>query len=132
MSDHGKTSEGAFWMLFSALLFGYFGWTMSGTNSEGEVYFLFALLTWTLRVSSILFGLSGILCFVAARPAQLLYAFSGIGSSLALCAVIVMDLIDTSARAAISPFILGLFVALNLYSSIGGLRAVLATPSAAR
>ena len=127
MEPERGVGEGAFMMFLSAAIFGYFGWRISGTAANGQVVGFFVLLMWTLRISAILFAMCGLLSLVGSQLANLIYSVTGILSAVALAVVIVLDIRDTTYVAAIPPFLLGIFVAWNLYSSWTGLRAALAT-----
>ena len=111
-------------MLFSAALFGYFGFTLSGPALPS-----WAILQWTLRGSAIVFAATAALSFVRPWAANLLYSVAGLIGAALLLLVLVIDLLDTTNPPLVSPYLLVLFAAFNGYGSWTGLRALLGRPA---
>ena len=115
-------------MLFSALLFGYFGFTYTWgiPGVDGKTVLFPLLLGWTLKVSSIIFLVSAGLAMVNQSLANLLYALAGVASAGLFVVVAVMDFTDENHM--IMPYgivVLLFFAGLNGFGSWSALRAVL-------
>lgn len=125
--DRHPALAGSGMMLFSAALFGYFGFTTSfnyqGIN--GQFLLFVAILDWTLKGSAIAFLLCGLIAFGNRLVGNLLYSVFGLISAVLLLVVAVLDVLDTQ-HTAISPLLLLLFAAWNGYGSWTGLQGVLA------
>jgi hypothetical protein len=117
-------------MILSALIFGYFGYTLRPTASDGQFVLFMALLTWTLRISAGLFVLSAVVTLVLPVVGNLLYALVGVVGAGLFVVVAVMDIADdnyaTIHPALLLVFALLVFAAWNGYSSWLALRAILA------
>ena len=116
-------------MLFSAAIFGYFGffvldWSTPGVDGQPVLFRL--LLGWTLRGSAIGFAVAAALTLARPWAGRLLYAVIGLLGAVLLVTVAVMDYRDTQhGMFRFSPILLPLFAAWNGYGSWTGLRALL-------
>ena len=115
-------------MLFSAAIFGFFGFSRNwcAPFPDGQVILFMVLLGWTLKISACVFLLSGILAFFRPVAGNLLYALAGIGAAGLFVVVAVMDLTDTTHM--IMPYgevVLILFAAWNGFGSWSALRSIL-------
>lgn len=127
MRDTDRTGgvSGVGGMLFSAAIFGYFGffvadWSTPGVDGQPVLFRL--LLGWTLRGSAIGFAVTAALTLARPWAGRLLYAVIGLLGAVLLVTVAVMDHLDTR-HAAFSPILLLLFAAWNGYGAWAGLRA---------
>ena len=112
-------------MLFSAAMFGYFGfYVMKPVSTSGQPILFMVLLTWTLRISAALFLLSALLTVVRPILGNLLYSLAGVVGAGLFVVVVVMDLTDPKNQT-ISPILLLLFAAWNGYGSWLSLRSIL-------
>ena len=113
-------------MFISAALFGYFGFsvTWNTTGVDGQFLLFVAIEAWTLKGCAIGFALAGVLSFIAARPAEFLYAFVGILSAIGFVTAGILDLADNQ-HTAMQPFLLFLFAAWNGFGSLTSLRSLL-------
>jgi hypothetical protein len=120
-------STDRFFMFVSTALFAYFGFFrgMTPTAGNGQFVLFFAILLWTLRIGAIGFGVAVVLSFIAPMFASLVYALFGLGTSIGLVVVAVMDIQDTTYVAAIAPFWAFLFAAWNGYGSWMSLRELM-------
>ncbi len=124
VSTGGMSGVGG--MLFSAVIFGYFGffsvnWSTPGLDGEPLLFRL--LLGWTLRGSAIGFAVAAALTLARPWTGHLLYAVIGLLGAVLLVTVAVMDHLDTRHKA-FEPILLLLFAAWNGYGAWAGLRAV--------
>lgn len=126
MADRTSQLTGPAIMVLSALIFGFFGFRMGVTASDGKVVLFFALLTWTLRISAILFALSAVVTLAMPVVGNLLYALVGVVGAGLFVVVVVMDIADRNYTASVHPVILILFAVWNGYGSWLALRAILA------
>ena len=108
MPDKTGQLAGPVIMLLSALIFGYFGYTLKPTASDGQFVLFMALLTWTLRISAGLFVVSAVVTLVLPVIGNLLYALVGIVGAGLFVVVAVMDIADDQ-YATIHPVILLIF-----------------------
>lgn len=111
-------------MVLSALIFGYFGFTMTSRATDGQFVLFMALLTWTLRISSIVFVLSAALTFVKPILGNLLFSLVGVIGAGLFVVVAIMDVADARYQS-IHPAILLVFAVWNGYGSWVSLRAIL-------
>jgi len=112
-------------MLFSAAMFGYFGfYVMKPVSTSGQPILFMVLLTWTLRISAALFLLSALLTVVRPILGNLLYSLVGVVGAGLFVVVVVMDFTDPKNQT-ISPILLLLFAAWNGYGSWSALRSIL-------
>ena len=114
-------------MLLSAVIFGYFGFTTNfvpHSVKTGQLLIYVPMLEWTLKVTAIAFGISGVAAFVRPLEANLLFCVAGLLSALLFVAVAVMDFADKQ-HTVMSPVLLLIFAAWNGFGSWSGLRAVL-------
>ncbi|MCZ6834138.1 MAG: hypothetical protein O7G85_00035 [Planctomycetota bacterium] len=132
-NDRHPALAGSGYMLFSAALFGYFGFLMGMTpyNTSNQLVMLFASFIWVLRGVSIGFALSAVLTFANGLIGNLVYSVVGLLSALGFVGLAVWDVLDTqytlpSMPMIPAPMLLLLFAAWNGYGSWQGLRAVLA------
>jgi len=120
--------EGPGSMLFSAVIFGFFGfftinWSTPGLN--GQPVLFRELLGWTLRVASIMFAVSAVLTLVKPVFGNLVAAMTGVVSAVLFLVVVAMDLADPQhGLFSYSTFILPVFAAWNGYGSAIALLAV--------
>ena len=117
-------------MLFSALIFGFFGFFYINWNTpgvQGQAVLFRVLLGWTLRVSSVLFFLSAAVTIARPFLGNLIYAIVGIVGAVLFVVVAIMDVADKQHTImAYAPVVLFLFAAWNGYGSWSSLRGVLA------
>jgi hypothetical protein len=132
MADKTSQLTGPAIMVLSALVFGYFGFTMTDTASDGQFVLFFALLTWTLRISAILFVVAAVITFAAPVFGNLLYALVGVVGAGLFLVVVVMDIADRNYATLVHPVILVVFAIWNGYGSWLALRAILAGRAEAR
>jgi len=120
-------------MLLSAAIFGYFGFAVTwlSTGSGGQFLLFVAILEWTLKVTAIVFLVSGLLTVVRPWLGNLLYSLAGLASAASFAVVLILDLMD-SQHQAISPLLLLIFAAWNGFGSWSSLRAVLTAPERAQ
>ncbi len=113
-------------MAVSAALSGYFGFLVkySTTDEQGNLLFFVALLVWTLRIGTILFGTAAILTLAGQRLGLWLYAMTGIAAGLGLLSVGILDWLDTHHQVY-HPFLTILLGILCLYGGIGEMREIL-------
>ena len=124
-------------MLFSAAIFGFFGffyidWSTLGVDLQPVMFRV--LLGWTLKISACIFLLSGILAFSKPIVGNLLYALAGVASAGLFVVVAVMDVTDTRHGFlpfgnAFGPVVLLLFAAWNGFGSWSALRSILGSRS---
>ena len=121
---HGHAGPGV--MLISAALFGYFGFAYSWdpTGVDGQFLPFVVIIEWSLKGGAIGFVISAVLCFLAARPAEILYAAVGIITAIGFLIGGTLDLLDDQ-HMVMSPFLLFFFAAWNGYSSIMSLKSLL-------
>ena len=123
-------------MLFSALLFGFFGfgyalglpfgvdWNTPGV--DGNPVLFRQMLGWTLKLSAAAFLISALFSFVQPLIANALYSFVGLVGAVLFVIIAVLDVLDTQHGIMVyGPFILLIFAAFNGYGSWQGLRGVL-------
>ena len=128
MKTNNELFAGPIVMLFSAALFGFFGFSRdwSAPFPDGKVILFMVVLGWTLKISGSLFLVSGILTFVRPIPGHLLYASTGVVSAGLFVVVVVMDVTDTDHM--IMPYaevVLLLIAGWNGYNSWVSLRSIL-------
>ena len=125
MNQNNGRFAGSFVMLFSAAIFGVFGFYMlKPVNALGQPILFMVLLTWTLRVSAILFLLSAMLTVVRPVLGNLLYSLVGIVGAGLFVVVVIMDVTDVK-NSTVHPLILLLFAAWNGYGSWSALRSII-------
>lgn len=125
MNQNNGRFAGSFVMLFSAAIFGVFGFYMlKPLNSQGQAILFMVLLTWTLRISAVLFLLSALV--TVARPVfgNLLYSLVGVVGAGLFVVVVIMDVADTKNQT-VHPLLLLLFAAWNGYGSWVSLRSII-------
>lgn len=120
-------------MIFSAVLFGYFGFMMGLTtnNMQGQFVWLFAVFLWTIRGASVGYAVAALMTFAMPLAGNLIYAVVGLFSALGFLVLSGWDLFDTQRMLHGMPMLPGwlmllLFAAWNGYGSWIGLRAVMA------
>lgn len=112
-------------MLLSAAIFGFFGfYALKPFNVRGEPILFMVLLTWTLRISAVLFLLSAVLVLAKHVVGNLLYSLTGVVGAGLLVVVAIMDFTDTDNQT-VHPLLLLLFAAWNGYGSWSALRSIL-------
>ncbi len=128
MNQNNGRFAGSFVMLFSAAIFGFFGFSRdwSAPFPDGKVILFMVLLGWTLKVSAAMFLASGVLSFVKPIAGHLLYALTGVAAAGLFVVVVVMDVTDTTHM--VMPYgwvVLLLFAVWNGYGSWVSLRSIL-------
>ena len=125
MNQNNGRFAGSIVMLFSAAMFGYFGfYLIKPVSASGQPILFMVLLTWTLRISAALFLLSALLTVVRPILGNLLYSLVGVVGAGLFVVVVVMDFTDPKNQT-ISPILLLLFAAWNGYGSWSALRSIL-------
>ncbi len=115
-------------MLFSAAIFGYFGFgvTWLTTSSiNGKFLPFVAIFEWTLKAGSIAFLGSALLTFAKPLMGNMLYAFASALSAIAMAVVLVLDYMDKQ-HTVMPEIVLLIMVVWNLYGAWAGMREVLA------
>ncbi len=129
MNQNNGRFAGSFVMLFSAAIFGLFGFSRdwSAPFPDGKVVLFMVLLGWTLKVSAAMFLASGVLCFVKPIAGHLLYALTGVAAAGLFVVVVVMDVTDDDHdfMPPIGWMVLLLFAVWNGYGSWVSLRSIL-------
>ena len=127
-NDPNREATGQVWMFISAALFGYFGFGVGWdhTGMDGQFLPFVAIIEWSLKGGAIGFGLAGLLCFVAGRPAEFVYAVVGLLTAFGFVLGATLDILDTQ-HTAMSPLLLFIFAGFNGWSSFVALRHLLAT-----
>ncbi len=128
MNQNNGRLAGPFVMLFSAAIFGFFGFSRdwSAPFPDGKVILFMVVLGWTLKVSAAMFLVSGGLSFVRPIAGHLLYALTGVAAAGLFVVVVVMDVTDTTHM--VMPYgwvVLLLFAVWNGYGSWLSLRSIL-------
>lgn len=113
-------------MLLSAALFGYFGFAYSWdpTGVDGQFLPFVVIVEWSLKGGAIGFVIAAVLSFLAAWPAEILYAAVGIITAVGFVVGGTLDLLDDQ-HTVMSPFLLFFFAAWNGYGSIMSLKSLL-------
>ncbi len=125
MNQNNGRFAGSFVMLFSAAIFGVFGFYMlKPVNALGQPILFMVLLTWTLRISAVLFFLSAVVTVVRPVLGNLLYSLVGVVGAGLFVVVVIMDVADTKNQT-VHPLLLLLFAAWNGYGSWSALRSIL-------
>lgn len=128
MNDKAGLLSGPGIMILSAVIFGFFGFSLSTTAPDAQFVLFMALLAWTLRISAILFVVSAAVTLIQPIVGNLLYFLvGGIGAGL-FVVVVVLDMTNDK-YSTVHPVILLLFAAWNGFGSWSSLRAVLAMRS---
>jgi len=128
MNQNNGRFAGSFVMLFSAAIFGFFGFSRdwSAPFPDGKVIPFMVLLGWTLKVSAAMFLTSGVLSFVKPIAGHLLYALTGVAAAGLFLVVVVMDVTDTTHMVMRWGWVVLLFFAVwNGYGSWLSLRSIL-------
>ena len=115
-------------MLFSAALFGYFGFMLSFPETDlntGKLIPLVVTLKWTLRGAAIVFLTSALLVMVRHGAGELLYALGGLAAAGIFLVIALWDL-NSTYYSGVHPFLLFVFAAWNGYGSWTSLRTILA------
>ncbi|MHC4992365.1 MAG: hypothetical protein ACYTGC_15435 [Planctomycetota bacterium] len=115
-------------MIFSALLFGFFGflWGYPLLTPTNQIIPMVATLMWTVRGTAITFLAAGLLAMAAPRPGNLLYSVAGLVSSGLFVVVAVWDL-NSPLVSGIPWYLLLLFAVWNGYGAWAGLKPLLVT-----
>ena len=115
-------------MLFSAALFGYFGFMLSFPETDvntGKLIPLVVTLKWTLRGAAIVFLTSALVVMVRHGAGELLYALGGLAAAGTFLVIALWDL-NSTYYSGVHPFLLFVFAAWNGYGSWTSLRTILA------
>lgn len=131
-AERGSPLAGPGVMLFSAAVFGFFGFMMAFPEIDvqtGKTIPLVVTLKWTLRAAAIAFFAAAIISMGAITPGNLLFSFVGLCSALMFLVIAIWDL-NSPFESGVHPFILFVFAAWNGYSSWMGLQEVLSRRSA--
>ena len=128
MNQNSGRFAGPFVMLFSAAIFGFFGFSRdwSAPFPDGKVVLFMVVLGWTLKISAVLFLVSGVVAFVKPIIGHLLYALTGVAAAGLFVVVVVMDVTDTVHMVMPYGWVVLLFFAVwNGYGSWLSLRSIL-------
>jgi len=98
MNQNNGRFAGPFVMLFSAAIFGFFGFSRdwNAPFPDGKVVLFMVVLGWTLKISAAMFVISGVLSIVKPIAGHLLYALTGVAAAGLFLVVVVMDVTDTT------------------------------------
>jgi len=125
--DDRGPSSGIVWMILSAALFGYFGFSgriLWPNVVGGDPNWISIVLMWTVRITAIGFAAAAVLVLVHRLIGNLIYSSVGLLSA-AMFGVVLVWHFTTDAHAPISPILLLIFAALNGYGSFVELRWLL-------
>lgn len=121
-------------MIFSAVIFGYFGflgvqWNYNSVVT-GQFLLYVAILDWTLKCTAVGFALSAMVTLANRFAGNLVYSIISLLSAVAFMIVAVWDLVDTQHSTFALPFIPGwvlllAFAAWNGYSAMMSLRLLM-------
>jgi hypothetical protein len=121
-------------MVFSAVIFGFFGFFMGpvGTISvvTGQFLLYVALFNWTMQIFAIVSLGCALLTMVNPRLGNGLFAVAGLAAAALFVIIAIMDWLDPSMIFPYAPFVLLFFAAWNGYGSWTCLRALLGMKSA--
>ena len=120
-------------MIFSAVIFGYFGFTITWNYhsfATGQFLPYIVILNWTLQGAGIGFATAAIVTFAHRLLGNLIYSIIGLITAVLFLVVAVWDQIDTQNMSFSLPFLPGpvallLFAAWNGYTSWFGIKTVL-------
>jgi hypothetical protein len=130
-ASNSDSRSAIFFMLLSAGIFGYFGfsttWLYTGVN--GQFLLFVALLDWTLKITAVAFGLAVVLTFILPWLGHAVYAVFGLLGAIMFVVVAILDIMDTQ-HTAMSPLLLFIFAAWTGYGSWTGLQEVLSQRAA--
>lgn len=132
MAAASESRSSIWFMLLSAALFGYLGFTTTWnyTGANGEFLLFVALLDWTLKISAIAFVASAAVTLAQPMVGSVMFAVCGLVSAIMFAVVALLDFLDTQ-HTAFPPFLLILFAIWNGAGSWMGLRELLASRRAA-
>ena len=117
-------------MFLSAALFGYFGFFTGWIHQSaatGQTLVFVVIFEWTLKCASIGFLTSAVLTFVQPVAGNAVYAVTGLLTGASLLVVAVLDLVDTQ-HAVMSPFLILIIGAWELFSGVGAVRSLARRP----
>ncbi len=126
--DRTSTFAGPGAMLFSALIFGYFGYGITWIHQSGitgQTLPYVVLLDWTLKVSSIAFVVAALVTLVSAIAGNFLYSTVSLVGGVLFVVVAIWDFTDTQHQA-MSPILVLIFGLWNGFGAVSGLRQALA------
>lgn len=135
MATKPDTRSEIFFMLISAGLFAYFGfgsswahqYTASTATPPNQWLPMVAVLEWSLKGGAVAFGLAAAISMAGSMFGPLLYAVTGIISSLAFIAVAIWQWTNSQGYySGMSPILLVLFAAWNGFGSFSSMRDILA------
>ena len=115
-------------MLFSAAIFGYFGFGVTWLNTSsitGQFLPFVAIFEWTLKAGSIAFLMSALLTFAMPLMGNALYALSSAACAVAMAVVLILDFMDKQ-HTVMPEIVLLIMVVWNLYGAWSSVREVLA------
>src|SRR5688572_15420759 len=95
MESKGSPLAGPGVMLFSAAVFGFFGFMMAFPEIDvqtGKTIPLVITLKWTLRAAAIAFFAAAIISMVAMTSGNLLFSFVGLCSAVMFLVIAIWDL----------------------------------------
>lgn len=132
-SSQSTSLAGPAVMLFSAAIFGYFGWgvTWISTGNAGQFLVYVAILDWTLKIASIGFAAAAMITFASAVIGNAVFCVVGLLGAIGLAIVLVLDMLDPQ-HMTVHPILLALFVGWNAYASWTGLQSLREEVRAAR
>lgn len=119
---NAATSVGS--MMFSAAIFGFFGFMLAWPErsmATNELIPLVLTLKWTVRLTAAAFLLSALVAMAQPYAGNLLYGVFGLASAAMLAVVVVWDF-NSPYSPGIHWFLLLVFAVWNGYSSWAGLR----------
>lgn len=128
----GLTGPGV--MLFSAAIFGYFGFAttwLTTSSSTGQFLAFVAIFEWTLKAGAIAFLASALLTFVSPLAGNALYALASALCAIAMAVVLVLDFNDKQ-HTVMHEVVLLIFVVWNLWGAWSSVREVMAAASQRR
>lgn len=134
MTDGHRESRGsaAFWMLLSALLFGYVGYAMIwpvGTSDAPN--WIAIVMMWTMRLTAIGFGISLLVIFANTFLGELLYAVVGLVCAIGCGTVLAWGFAPDTSHP-LHPLLLALFGAMTGFTSWQSLSGLMAVAGARR
>jgi hypothetical protein len=136
MPANPDTRSEIFFMLISAGLFAYFGfgsswvhqYTAATATPPNQWLPMVAVLEWSLKGGAVAFGLAAVISMAGSIFGPMLYAATGLITSLAFIAVAIWQWTNPQGYySGMSPLLLVLFAAWNGFGSYSSLREVLAS-----
>ena len=124
-----------FFMIISAVIFGYFGfataWPQYTAAQPPQLIPMVVVLKWTLRAGAAAFALSALLAVLGSILGAMLYSIAGLITAGLFLVVAVWD-VTSPFNSGIHWILLVIFALWNGFGSWNGLRAVLASRKVSR